>query len=96
MSAVQQAQREIGACLSREAAARQALRTAEGEIERRLQRARSGGDADVEAFAIWLKEGRQTVATAEAACTAAEAETAQARAALRLARAGERKRRRSD
>ena len=87
--AVDEARRELGACLRAEGEATRAVAAIEEAIGRELAAAAdlAKGDADVEAFGVWLRRIRPKQKAAEAAETAAEAETVRARAVLSAARA---------
>ena len=84
--AVDEARRGLADCLRAESQAAEALAALEAAIERETDVAAdlSAGDAEVEAFAAWLRRMRPKQQAAEAQ---AEAATAQGRAILAAARA---------
>jgi flagellar export protein FliJ len=88
-SVVEDARRALAACVEAEDAASAALRCAEAAIFREQDAAGSidTGDGAVEAFAVWLPQGRRAVAQAREAHAYAGAATVQARAVLSAARA---------
>jgi flagellar export protein FliJ len=88
--AVDKARHDLADCLRAEsdAEARVAAIAASIEHEAEVATDLSAGDAEVEAFAAWLRRIRPTQRAAEAAADEATAETAEARAALAMARAG--------
>lgn len=81
-----QARRELAECLHTESEAKQAIAAIDAKIARETKVATSlaGGDAEVEAFAAWLRRIRPSQHGAEAA---AVAQTTEARAVLAMARA---------
>jgi colicin import membrane protein len=87
--ALDEARRELAECLRAESEAGAAVAAIEAAIEHEMEVASSlaAGDAEVEAFAAWLRRIRPEQRAAEAAVAAAEAATAQARAVLGAARA---------
>jgi flagellar export protein FliJ len=87
--AVDEARRELGACLRAEGEAAQTVAAIEAAIRRETAVATSlaTGDAEVEAFAAWLRRIRPRQRAALAAEEAAEAGAVQARAVLGAARA---------
>src|SRR5487761_2092713 len=90
--AVDEARRGVAACLDAEAEAMQAVARLKQAIERETEAASSlaTNDADVEAFAAWLRRIRPEQAAAHAAREQAETETARARTVLAAARAAAR------
>jgi flagellar export protein FliJ len=87
--AADEARRSLAQCLRAESAATAAVAAIEATIEREAEAATSlaGGDAEVEAFATWLRRIRPKQRAACAAAKEAEAATIQARAVLGAARA---------
>ena len=87
--AVDEARRGLADCLRAESQAAEALAALEAAIERETDVAAdlSAGDAEVEAFAAWLRRMRPKQQAAHAAEAQAEAATAQGRAILAAARA---------
>ena len=87
--AVDEARRGLADCLRAECQAAEALAALEAAIERETDVAAdlSAGDAEVEAFAAWLRRMRPKQQAAHAAEAQAEAATAQGRAILAAARA---------
>jgi flagellar export protein FliJ len=87
--ALDEARRELAGCLRAESETAAAVAAIEAAIEREAEAASSlaAGDAEVEAFAAWLRRIRPEQRAAIAAAAAAEAATAQARAVLGAARA---------
>jgi len=87
--AVDKARHDLADCLRAESEARANVMVITASIEREAEVATdlSSGDAEVEAFAAWLRRIRPTQRAAEAAADEATAETAEARAALAMARA---------
>jgi len=87
--AVDEARRGLADCLRAESQAAEALAALEAAIERETDVAAdlSAGDAEVEAFAAWLRRMRPKQQAAHAAEAEAEAATAQGRAILAAARA---------
>lgn len=87
--AADQARRDLADCLRNEAAAAQTIASIEAAVERETDAATSlaAGDAEVEAFAAWLRRMRPRQHAAHVAEDQAEAETAQARIVLGAARA---------
>jgi flagellar export protein FliJ len=90
--AVDQARRGLADCLRVESLAAHAVAAIESAIEHETEVATSlaSGDAEVEAFAAWLRRIRPKQQAAHAADAEAEGATAQARAVLGAARAAER------
>ncbi|MBV8914242.1 MAG: hypothetical protein JOZ05_14525 [Acetobacteraceae bacterium] len=88
-TAADQARRELAECLRAESEAAAAIVAIEAAIRREMEAASSlaAGDAEVEAFAAWLRRMRPQQQAAETARTAAEAATSEARAVLGAARA---------
>lgn len=86
--AVDDARRQLAACIAAEAAARQAAEEIDAAVMRETAAAcrLDAGDLAVEAFAEWLRRMRPMAAAAEAALDAELARTAQARAVLAAAR----------
>lgn len=84
-----QARRELADCLRAESEAKQALAAIDAEIARETEIATSlaGGDAEVEAFAAWLRRIRPSQHGARVAEAATVAQTTEARAVLAMARA---------
>jgi flagellar export protein FliJ len=84
-----QARRELADCLRAESEAKQAVTDIDAVIARETEVATSlaGGDAEVEAYAAWLRRIRPRQLAARAAEGAAVAETTEARAVLAMARA---------
>jgi flagellar export protein FliJ len=87
--AVDEARRDIAACLRVESEAAAAVAAIEAAIERETEAAISlaAGDAEVEAFGAWFRRIRPKQAAAEAAEAEAETATARARILLGAARA---------
>ena len=87
--AVDTARHDLADCLhaESEAQARVAAITASIEHEAAVAADLTTGDAEVEAFAAWLRRIRPMQRAAEAVLQEAAAETAQARAVLAMARA---------
>jgi flagellar export protein FliJ len=87
--AVDKARHDLADCLRAESEvqARVAAIAASIEHEAEVATDLSTGDAEVEAFAAWLRRIRPTQRAAEAAAEQAAAEAAEARAALAMARA---------
>ena len=87
--AVDEARRGLADCLRAESQAAEALAALEAAIERETDVAAdlNAGDAEVEAFAAWLRRMRPKQQAAHAAEAEAEAATAQGRAILAAARA---------
>jgi flagellar export protein FliJ len=87
--AVDDARRGLADCLRAESHAAQAVAEIEAAIEHETDVAVSltAGDAEVEAFAAWLRHIRPKQHAAHAAEAEAEAATAQGRAVLAAARA---------
>jgi flagellar export protein FliJ len=87
--AVDQARRGLADCLRVESQAAQAVAAIEAAIMHETDVATNlaSGDAEVEAFAAWLRRIRPEQLAAHAAEAQAEAATAQARAILAAARA---------
>ena len=85
-----EARSELADCLRAESEAQQAVAAIEAAIDRETEVATSlaGGDAEVEAFAAWLRRILPKQRAALAAAEAAEAATTQARGVLGAARAG--------
>jgi len=88
--AADEAKRDVAAALGREAQAEMAAVAAEREIAREteLAMALEADDAAGEAFGFWLSGARLRLCAARDAAERAGAETARARAALNLSRAG--------
>jgi flagellar export protein FliJ len=84
-----QARRQLADCLQAETRAEQALAAVDAEIAHETEVASSlaGGDAEVEAYAAWLRRIRPRELAARAAEAATIAETTEARAVLAMARA---------
>jgi flagellar protein FliJ len=87
--AVDQGRRALADCLRLESQAAEAVATIEAAIEHEFEVATrlTSGDAEVEAFAAWLRRIRPKQHAARAAGEQAEAGTTQARAVLAAARA---------
>lgn len=87
--AVDEARRALAECIQREQDTERALADAAAAIARETAAATalSAGDAEVEAFAAWLPQGRAAERRAEDALAAASLTSAEARSALSLARA---------
>src|SRR5690349_2668678 len=87
--AADQARRGLAECLRVESEAAAAVAAIEAAIEHETEAATSlaAGDAEVEAFAAWLRRIRPKQRSAEAAEETAEAATARARGVLSAARA---------
>lgn len=91
---INQACRALSACLGRQTEAEKHLDASIRAIRRETDRAmRSVDDTEVEAFAAWLRHGRERVRSAEIEVAAAGSQVASARAALNLARAASTERR---
>jgi flagellar export protein FliJ len=88
--AADEARRALAECLRAESEAAAAVAAIETAIDREAEAATSlsVGDAEVEAFAAWLRRIRPKQQAALAAEEAAETATAQARMVLGAARAG--------
>jgi flagellar export protein FliJ len=88
--AADEALRGLAECLRTEGEAAAAVATIEAAIDRETEAATSlaAGDAEVEAFAAWLRRILPKQRAALAAAEAAEAATTQARGVLGAARAG--------
>ncbi len=86
---VDEARRGLAECLRLESEAATAVGGIEAAIEREMEAATNlaAGDAEVEAFAAWLRRIRPKQRAAHEAADAAEAETAQARYVLGAAQA---------
>jgi flagellar export protein FliJ len=84
-----QARRELADCLRAESEAKQAITAIDAEIARETEIATSlaGGDAEVEAYAAWLRRIRPTQQAARVAEATTVAQTTEARAVLAIARA---------
>jgi flagellar export protein FliJ len=84
-----QARRELADCLRAESEARQAIAAIDAAIARETEVAPglAGGDAEVEAFAAWLRRIRPSQHGARVAEAATVAQTTEARAVLAMARA---------
>jgi flagellar biosynthesis chaperone FliJ len=84
-----QARRELADCLRAESEAKQAIAAIDAEIARETEVATSlaGGDAEVEAFAAWLRRIRPSQHGARVAEAATVVQTTEARAVLAMARA---------
>jgi flagellar export protein FliJ len=87
--AADEARRGLAECLRAESEAAAAVAAIEAAIERETDAATSlaAGDAEVEAYAAWLRRIRPEQRAAHAAAESAEAATAQARMVLGAARA---------
>lgn len=87
--AADEARRGLAECLRRESEATAAVAAIEDAIERETEAASSliAGDAEVEAFAAWLRRIRPKQLAAHAAAKEAEASTTRARGVLGAARA---------
>ena len=87
--AVGQARRGLADCLRVEGQAAQTVAAVEAAIEHEIEVATNlgSGDAEVEAFAAWLRRIRPKQQAAHAAEAQAEAATSQARAVVAAARA---------
>jgi flagellar export protein FliJ len=87
--AADQARRDLAECLRAESEAVAAIAAIEATIAREMEAASSlaAGDADVEAFAAWLRTMRPKQQAAHGAQTAAEVAVLEARAVLGAARA---------
>jgi flagellar export protein FliJ len=87
--AVDQARRGLADCLRAEGQAAQSVAAVEAAIEHEIAVATNlaSGDAEVEAFAAWLRRIRPKQQAAHAAEAQAEAATSQARAVVAAARA---------
>lgn len=87
--AADEARRGVADCLRDEEATAQAVATIEADIERETEAAANlaTSDAEVEAFAAWLRRIRPKQYAAHVAEDRAEAETVRARAVLAAARA---------
>ncbi len=90
--AVDEARRDLASCLRVEAEATQAVAMMTGKIEAETEAAASlaSEDADVEAFANWLRRIKPQQAAVQHAQENAEADTTQARSLLAAARAAAR------
>jgi flagellar export protein FliJ len=88
--AADEARRGLAECLRAEGEVAAAVATIEAAIARETEAATSlaAGDAEVEAFAAWLRRVRPKQRAALAAAEAAETATTQARGVLGAARAG--------
>jgi len=88
-AAVDEASLVLGTCIRAEAAASDAVKAAGTAIgrQRRAAEELAADDAEVEAFAGWLKRGRAALEQARTIHERATAETARARATLAAARA---------
>ena len=89
LMAVDEARRGLAECLRLESEATKAVAAIETAIEQEMSAATSlaAGDAEVEAFAAWLRRIRPRQHAAHAAEEEAEAATARARIVLGAARA---------
>lgn len=87
--AVDQSRRDLADCLGAEAEAEAAVRLIDASIEHEAEVVSDlgAGDAEVEAFAAWLRRMRPRQREAKRAVEQAEADTAAARAALAMAQA---------
>lgn len=87
---VEAARLDYAACLQAETAAEHAAHEADAAIANEAASAAdiAADDAAVEAFAAWLPEGRRRARAAQAKRDTTELETARARAALAVSRAG--------
>lgn len=87
--AADKARRDLADCLRAESAAAEAVASIAASIEHEAGVATdiAAGDAEVEAFAAWLRRMRPAQRAAETAAQEATADTAEARAALAMARA---------
>ncbi len=88
--AADEARRGLAECLRVESETTAAVAAIEAAIDREMEAASSlaAGDAEVEAFAAWLRRIRPKQQSAQAAADDAETATTQARAVLGAARAG--------
>jgi flagellar export protein FliJ len=84
-----EARRDLADCLRKEDVAAQAITAIEAAIERETEVATNlaAGDAEVEAFAAWLRRSRPRQHAARVAKEQAESETARTRIVLAAARA---------
>ena len=84
-----QARRELADCLRAETEAKQAIAAIDAEIagETEVATSLAGGDAEVEAFAAWLRRIRPSQHAGRVAEAATVAQTSEARAVLAMARA---------
>jgi flagellar export protein FliJ len=84
-----QARRELADCLRAESEAKQAIAAIDAKIARETEvaTALAGGDAEVEAYAAWLRRIRPSQQAARVAEAATIAQTTEARAVLAMARA---------
>ena len=84
-----QARRELADCLRAESEANKAIAAIDAEIARETEVATSlaGGDAEVEAFAAWLRRIRPSQQAGRVAEAATVAQATEARAVLAMARA---------
>lgn len=91
-TAVDAARQDLAACLSAEEVAARTVAELKAAIAREMDAASSlaTDDAEVEAFAAWLRQVRPQQAEACGAHDRARAETVRSRAALAAARAAER------
>jgi flagellar export protein FliJ len=89
---VDAARQDLAACLAAEDAAARTVAELKAAVAREMEAASSlaADDADVEAFAAWLRQIRPRQAEAHAAHDRARANTTRSRAALASARAAER------
>jgi flagellar export protein FliJ len=87
--AVDQSRRDLADCLGVEAEAESAVQVINASIEHETEVVSDlgAGDAEVEAFAAWLRRMRPQQREANRAVEQAEAETTAARAALAMAQA---------
>lgn len=85
-----EARRALAEAVAREAAATAIADAIDREIGREIKLASSldADDAAVERFGLWLTGARQRAAAARANAERSESDTARARAAMNLARAG--------
>jgi flagellar export protein FliJ len=84
-----QARRQLADCLRAESEAERAVAALDAEIAHETEVATSlaGGDAEVEAYAAWLRRIRPAQLAARAAEATTVAETTETRAVLAMARA---------
>jgi flagellar export protein FliJ len=87
--AADKARRDLADCLRAETEAAEGVAAIAASIEHEAEVATdlAAGDAEVEAFAAWLRRTRPQQRAAEIAVEEATADTAEARAALGMARA---------
>lgn len=89
---VDKARRDLAECLRNEVEAARMIAEIDRDIAREAAAATdlAASDAEVEAFAAWLRRVRPKQRAAQEAETTAQAETAEARTVLAMARAAER------